>query len=177
MSIERRTMFKSVSNQDKNVNIFQPKRCTEVLARNVRKFYPVESYTSCQEFRQLSFQISKADASITYKHCRLVLPLRIRAAGNLDMGYISTRISDGFPACNIAIAADPLRMFKTIECSLNGKVYTETSDYKYIVNKCFPGSSEMSYANSGSCKPIYWFALSIGDRGLATYDREPVHSS
>ena len=129
---------------DTTIPQFRPNRFSPILAKNVRRFYAQGSLDDANQFHRLQFKIRKADPTIVYENIRLCLPLRLSMTNHIG-DNISMRIEHSQPGCNIAVSANPITAFKTIQLALNGKIYTSDDRFHGLLDKCYQRKGEQLF--------------------------------
>ena len=147
--------FAPVRDKKADINQFQPEKTTPIYEYVYRQF-------KCQEdvvgkvkekgLTQLSWNIHTPQEDFVMKSVRLHMPFRIYCKSNQD--YVSMRLSDRNPACNVAISSSPMKMFTDCQLIMNGNIFSiQPGRFQTVLDTCYQSRDETSYISNMSLKP------------------------
>ena len=150
----------SIPDSKAHIQQYEPGRVSPIYTYIAKKYNCVEDVVKAEnaepafvDLNSLTFNIKENDPSMVWKSVRLCLPISCEARDEFDR--VSMRISDSLPACNVAIAANWMEMFSSIDLICNGSIFaSQPNRYQGMLDRVYRGRDVLSFQSGGSLKPI-----------------------
>ena len=168
--------FVPIRDKKADIQEFAPQKTTPIYEYVYRQF-------KCQEdvvgkvkekgLTQLSWNIHTPQEDFVMKSVRLHMPFRIYCKSGQN--YVSMRLSDRNPACNVAISSSPMKMFTDCQLIMNGNIFSvQPGRFQTVLDTCYQSRNRMSYPSNMSLKPNANRNLKKSSESAGTFGVLPV---